>query len=227
MMILGLNVGSNAGMVNGRGWVSPTSGEFVYLPIPETEPLAQDAPTYRELGFHQVAEPDLPVHLDPEFQTFTYGHKRRFGDARLWKLQQGDLLFFYATLDVLPDNESWGVYVIGYFEVEEVVDVRKMGRKDLIRLPGFARNAHLKQRMPVVSLLVRGGPGSRLFQRALRLSRLDDVRRLEPWFAARLSTVTGKAVDGGRAWWRWLLASDDSDLAALFRQQPSIRTSAA
>lgn len=217
--ILGLNVGSNAAMPNGRGWVDPATGRFAYLPIPETEPLVCPAPTYADLGFADLPHPDLPVHLDPEFDTFTYGHRRRFGDARLWDLRPGDLLFFYATLDHLPERRAWGLYAIGYFVVEEALDVRGWPPDQVMALSAFRANAHLKRVEPGVDLLVRGGPGSRLLQTALPLSDPDDPRRPHPALDGLLTTVTGRPL-GGQGWWRWLLCSQSERFAERLQRQP-------
>ncbi len=220
MRILGLNVGSNASMANGRGWVDPETGAFVYLPIVEEGPLEGPAPTYRQLGFADVKHPDLPVHLDPEFGTFTYGHKRRFGDSRLWALQAGDILLFYATLDLLPERQKWGVYGIGVFVLESLVDTRGLSPGEIRRLPGFEANAHLKRLEPGVDLLIKGTPESRLYLEALPISHAQDVLRLHPGFSGRLATVSGKTIKGGKGWWRWLFYSDDLKLQELLRRHP-------
>jgi len=76
-----INVGSSSNNPNGRGKISK-DGTFEYLPIPEVAETARKVPTYRDLGFAGVRSPDLSVHFDPEFETFTYGHvKRGFGDT--------------------------------------------------------------------------------------------------------------------------------------------------
>ena len=83
MKIFGLNIASNATSKNGRAWIDPAAREFAYLPIQEDEKPERKIPTYRDLGFPNVKCPHLPVHLDPEFETFTYGHNNRVGDAGL------------------------------------------------------------------------------------------------------------------------------------------------
>jgi predicted RNase H-like HicB family nuclease len=145
LKIFGLNIASSTTNKNGRGWIDPKTRKFVYLPIEEYMELERPAPTYRDLGFPDVRYPHLPVHLDPEFETFTYGHRTRFGDARPWKMEQGDILFFYATLDLLPERKKWGTYIIGYFTVEHVQDTRALKPEQIKILKGFENNAHMKR----------------------------------------------------------------------------------
>ncbi len=219
MKIFGLNVGSNASMPNGRGWVDLQNLSFSYLPIPEQSPLERPAPTYAQLGFAEVAQPGLPVHFDPEFNTHTYGHKSRFGDQRLWDLEPGDLLLFYATLDELPRRDAWGVYGIGHFKIDFIVDTRSMPAAAIKRLAAFRSNAHLKRVSPEVDLLIKGTPESRLYNRALPLSAPGAALKVHPRLRSRFSTVAGKPVLGGQGWWRWLLYSEDADLASCLQRR--------
>ncbi|HML01895.1 MAG TPA: hypothetical protein VK487_00825 [Candidatus Bathyarchaeia archaeon] len=77
-----MNVGSSSANPNGRGRIFRDS-TFEYLPVLEVAKTTTRILTDRELGFANVRYPDLPVHLDPEFETFTYGHvKRGFGDVK-------------------------------------------------------------------------------------------------------------------------------------------------
>jgi hypothetical protein len=216
LKIFGLNIASSAANKNGRGWINLETREFVYLPIEEDMELEQPAPTYRELGFSDVAYPHLPVHLDPEFETFTYGHRKRFGDARLWKMEQGDILFFYATLDLLPERKTWGVYVIGYFTIDHVQDTRGLTPEQIKSLKEFENNAHMKRINPRVDLLVKGLSNSKLYKQAIQLSHPEDTRRLHPTLANLLTTVTGKPVSGA-GWHRWLLYSEREMLFTLLR----------
>ena len=216
MNIYGLNIASSRGNPNGRGGIDPDH-TFQYLPIDE-KTQARKAPTYRDLGFADVQYPDIRVHNDPEFKTFTYGHVRRgFGDQHLWKMVKGDILFFYATLDLLPERTTWGLYIVGYFTIDRVVDTRKMSGDQIRRLKGFKKNAHLKRVNPRVGLLVKGSADSRLYQHAIQLSHPCDNHRVHPDFRRQLTTVKGKPLVGN-TWHRWLFHSQDKRLAERLRR---------
>lgn len=224
MNIYGLNVASSTENPNGRGGILPKDRTFQYLPIEESRKLTLNAPTYREYcrkkGFTdmKLKDPDRRVHLDPEFTTFTYGHVwRGFGDYCLWDMESGDILFFYATLDLLPKRITWGLYIIGYFTIDHVVDTRKMSGDQIRRLKGFKKNAHLKRVNPEVGLLIKGSADSRLYQHAIQLSHPSDNHRVHPDFRRELTTVKGKPLVGN-TWHRWLFHSQDRRLAERLRR---------
>lgn len=70
-------------------YVSPRSLYFCDLPARHGGMLAQCVPVrYREAA----------AHYDPEFETFTYGDPTRNKRTQLLRLDDGDLLVFYAGL---------------------------------------------------------------------------------------------------------------------------------
>lgn len=211
-----INVGSNSSSPNGRGRIFEDL-TFEYLPILEGKETREKVPTYRELGFSHLRSPDLPVHVDPEFETFTYGHVRRgFGDLRaLLKLKKKDVLFFYATLH---NGEDWSVYIIGYFTNLKVYDCRGLSRKKILGLNsrGFANNAHLKRVDPSVTLLVKGGKGSKLLKRAFPLTEDNKNLALRESLVDIMHTATGKSIRSGTPWFRWTLTC--SKLGHLLRR---------
>jgi len=206
-----VNVGSGAKDPNGRGRVFDDF-TFEYLPIPETEETICKVPTYRELGFSNVKFPDLPVHLDPEFETFTYGHvKRGFGDLKsLLNLSQNDVLFFTATLQ---KSSGWSYYVIGYFKHVTIYDCRKLTDKKifLLKNEGFSNNAHLKRKNPSVDILVKGGEGSELLNKAFPLAEEGDNLTLAKPLRDIILTSSGKKVKHGTPWFRWTLISYNAE----------------
>ena len=159
-----------------------------------------------------VRYPDLPVHLDPEFETFTYGHVRRgFGDIKsLLKLDEKGVLFFYATLQ---RQDSWSTYIIGYFGNPTIYDCRELAREEILNFKsrGFANNAHLKRINPSVDLLIKGGEDSRLLTRAYPMAEDDDNLTLRKPLRDIIRTASGKEVRPRTPWFRWTLMCDVVD----------------
>ena len=201
-----VNVGSNGTNPNGRGRIFKDY-TFEYLPIPESEETRQKVFTYRQLGFRHLRFPDLPVHLDPSFETFTYGHvKRGFGDIRTFlRLTANDVVFFFATLQ---KKEGWSTFIIGYFGNPKVYDCRRLSAKEILgfKSKGFADNAHLKRLNPSVDLLIKGGKNSRLLKRAFPLAEDHDHLELRKPLRSNICTLTGKTVQHGTPWFRWILS---------------------
>jgi hypothetical protein len=208
-----INVGSNSSNPNGRGRVFGDL-TFEYLPIPESEQTAERVLTYGELGFNSVKFPNLPVHLDPEFETFTYGHVRRgFGDVgtllRLREDQNG-VLFFYSTLQ---KENDWFPYIIGYFRNLRIHDCRRLAKEELRKLKseGFSNNAHMKRIDPSVDFLIRGGEGSGLLKTAFLLSANGDRSVLRESLKNTILTATGKKIKKGKPWFRWTMLTSKAD----------------
>lgn len=119
-----------------------------------------------------------PVHIDPEFDTFTYGDPTP-PKRSLRKLTPGDFLVFYCGLQQWGSGNGWNresrpaLYLAGFFEVARAGLASSFPVKVL--QAEFANNHHVrhparfepeKDRL----VLVKGGPGSRLFGKAHRLS---------------------------------------------------------
>ena len=111
------------------------------------------------------------VHNDPEFKSFTYGDPCR-PKRSLRELKQGDLLVFYAGLKGWSVNIDAALYIIGYFEIDQVGIASSFARADL-KL--FAENAHLEpkcfRRFDKKDLvLIKGTDNSKLLMKAIKLS---------------------------------------------------------
>ena len=206
-----INVGSSSRNPNGRGRIF-NDLTFEYLPIPEALETKESVPTYRDLGFTNVAFPDLPVHLDPEFNTYTYGHtKRGFGDIKsLIQLKKEDVLFFYATLQ---KGDDWSPYIIGYFKNIEVFDCRKLPEKQILgfKSKGFLNNAHLKRVNSSVALLIKGGTGSKLLKKAIPLAEDHSHLALSSSLINFISTANGRKIKPEAPWFRWTLICSNAD----------------
>jgi hypothetical protein len=124
VVLLRVGIDSGSGGMDGPLFAD---GSFEFVPIPDRTGL--DERTYgNHLGrtgvplvnwfppSRQQSMRSRSMHLDPEFDTFTYGDPTR-PKARLRELAWGDLLVFYAGLRGQGLQESGSLYLIGYFEV--------------------------------------------------------------------------------------------------------------
>jgi hypothetical protein len=118
------------------------------------------------------------VHVDPEFETFTYGDPTT-PKRSLRHLRPGDLLVFYCGLQEWDADGGWNrdrrpaLYLVGYFEVARAGMAGEFDRKVLRN--EFASNFHVRypslfERQRDDLVLVKGGPGSRLFRKAYQIS---------------------------------------------------------
>lgn len=128
------------------------------------------------------------VHVDPEFETFTYGDPTR-PKRSLRKLNPGDVLVFYCGLQKWNTESGWNkgsrpaLYLAGYFEVLLAGMATNFSKKVL--RSEFGKNFHV--RYPTVYeqqkdelVLVKGGPGSRLFSKAHQISSEGEDRTGKP-----------------------------------------------
>lgn len=97
---------------------------------------------------------NLPVHNDPEFETWTFGgvpEKTYLKNERgLNHLRPGDYLFFLSTLTEYANNEfirhQWNYYLVGYFLVKDLISIKnslKFGDDQQIK--AISNNAHFRQ----------------------------------------------------------------------------------
>jgi len=108
------------------------------------------------------------IHVDPEFDTFTYGDPTP-PKAGLRKLQPGDLLVFHAGLQGHDFESDPALYIVGYFEVL-VAGIATYFRADELQR-SFSENFHVRH--PTVFaiqqnelVLVKGAATSRLLRKA-------------------------------------------------------------
>jgi hypothetical protein len=225
MRAIAINVGANTTLPGFRSPITP-DGRFAYVPIPEREPTAESVPTYGDLSFRLPVDTsdvaDRPVHLDPEFAgvygatTYTYGDEHGVKAGPLSTLDPGDSLFFYATLSLRGDPDEappfppeWGAYLIGEFRVERAITGQTYRELDDEGRERFASNAHVKRADFDAKVLVAGGEGSRLLDRAVPLSASDAGATAGP-------LVTDLSSDSGKGpWWRRVLRYDADATARL------------
>jgi hypothetical protein len=177
-----LRVGVDAGCGGMQGPLFH-DGTFEFIPIPDDRML--DSRTYGNTHGRsgrpfaeffpkrrQQRMADQPMHVDPEFETFTYGDPTP-PKKGLRHLTRGDLLIFYAGLEGFDFQSPPALYIIGYFEVELAGLAREFS--DAAIRSNFATNFHVRhqalfeQQKPEL-VLVKGGKGSRLLKKAHLLS---------------------------------------------------------
>lgn len=137
------------------------------------EPLVSYFPRSRQKAFAEQH-----VHVDPEFETFTCGDPTT-PKRSLRNLRPGDLLVFYCGLQRWDATGGWdseqrpALYLAGFFEVTLAGMAREFDEKLLESQ--FGKNFHVRyptvfEQQKADLVLVKGGPGSRLFRKARRIS---------------------------------------------------------
>jgi len=163
---------------------------FEFICIPDTEgvdertygtivgkwgkPLIEYFPPCRQKKMR-----DQPVHVDPEFETFTYGDLPPL-KSKLADLKQGDLLVFYCGLQRCNCRTEGGLFLAGYFEVQEAVKAKDREKDYLERVFGMnfhVRNKSILEKQRSKLILVKGTENSRLFKKAVRISEVGRDKR--------------------------------------------------
>lgn len=151
----------------GGGWNGPANtatGEFVYVPIPESRPLHP--------GLHKpysALHPDLSrfgsslpkhlanqtMHLDPDFSHLTYGDQGTRALQISCKLGCGDLLVFYAALKDVKPRPHLIYAIIGLYVVERIE------RACLVAESQWDENAHTRRVLSPTAddIVIRARPG--------------------------------------------------------------------
>jgi hypothetical protein len=156
--------------------VDSASRNFIYVPIAETKPLRNGLERfYDELRSALTAlQQSLPahlvgrrMHLDPDFDSLTYGDQGRRA-KRIHELGRGDLLVFYASL---RDIESGNlVYAqIGLMVIEKIV--RAVDVTENL----WSRNAHTRRIPGTTDIVVRAmSEGSGRLERCIPIGEYRD-----------------------------------------------------
>jgi Nucleotide modification associated domain 3 len=174
--LLRVGVDSGCGRIQGPIFAN---NDFEFIPIPDERML--DTRTYGNTKGRsnrllkdffpprrQSKMANQPIHFDPEFETFTYGDPTS-PKRGLRTLQKDDLLIFYAGLAGFERSSPPGLYLIGYFEIEMAGLANTFTPAQIST--HFSQNFHVRHgslfNQQVNDLvLVKGGEGSRLFQKA-------------------------------------------------------------
>jgi Nucleotide modification associated domain 3 len=181
MKALLLRVGIDKGT---DGALAPifSNGTFEYIPLSEKNQNTQETKTFNNTkGVNGVYFSHyLPkkienrkLHFDPEFETFTYGDqtaKRNY----LLKLNKNDLIVFYSGLTP-HENQIYeeGLYIIGYFTVENVIDFNTLsGDETIYQSKILKNNAHIKSNSLENLVIIKGqNKSSKLIEKAILISQ--------------------------------------------------------
>lgn len=163
------------------GWnapVNPSTGEFAYVPIPETsevysgyeKPYEQFKIPCRKLGV------DIPkrlfsyksAHLDPDFSNLTYGDEGKRG-KRVWELEEDDIVAFYASLRSTVLGQKLIYALIGLYVVDKVIPAEEIPNRD------WDKNAHTRRPFGKTDVVVfaKSGLSGRL-ERCIPIGKYSD-----------------------------------------------------
>ena len=133
-----------------------SDGSFEYIPIPEGTSIEKrtygntEGTSGKLLStFVPKNYKDIKLHYDPEFKTYTYGDPTGAPKTTAMRdLEKGDILAFSAGLKPYDsDHYEEGIYLIGYFTVEKIVDFMKMEEKEMDdAYEKYNKNAHSKRK---------------------------------------------------------------------------------
>lgn len=169
-------------------------GSFEYIPISEGC-LTNETKTFKNTigrkgrtlySYLPRSVENRIMHFDPEFETFTYGDPTS-KKTYLLKLDRGDLLVFYAGLIPYKNNNYYsGLYIIGYFTVERVIDFAQLSDHEIDKCYQlYPNNAHLKRNYVEfeLALVVGSKDKSMLLERGILISKTKCDVLGRPYYA--------------------------------------------
>jgi hypothetical protein len=189
VVLLRVGIDTGSGGIHGPLF---RDGSFEYIPIPDCfKGSGADERTYgntrgrkgrRLIDYFPKARRerlfDQSLHLDPEFETFTYGDPTT-PKVSLRNLSEGSLLVFYTGLQGWDFDCRPALYIIGYFEVTHAGLATSFARDVLSRF--FRNNFHVMHSevfddQKDCLVLVKGGKDSRLLKNAVKISSMGEDR---------------------------------------------------
>lgn len=182
-------------------------GTFEFVPIPDSRGL--DERTYGNSKgragrafaeyFPKRNQEDArsqAMHVDPEFESFTYGDPTPLKRG-LAKMQRGDLLVFYAGMEGWGHSVTPALYLAGMFRVELSGFAPSFSSTQLQR--EFRHNYHVRHRSIFAEqrerlVLIKGGKGSRLFRKAHLVGETVQRENASSWqlITPEMEKVFGK-----------------------------------
>jgi|ERR1044071_56277 hypothetical protein len=124
---VGADLSQGGGSWNGP--VDNATGDFAYIPIPETypvhpgfaKPYSLVTPALARFGWtlptHLAGQ---NMHLDPDFACLTYGDQGQRAIQISSPLKQDDLLVFYAALRAVTSEPRLIYAIIGLYVIERI-----------------------------------------------------------------------------------------------------------
>jgi len=183
VVLLRVGIDTGSGGIHGPLF---RDGSFEYVPIPDcTDGRGIDDRTYgntpgrfgRSLVEYfpenrRTRTQHQAMHVDPEFETFTYGDPTS-PKAGLRRLTRGDLLVFYCGLTGWDCPSEPALYIMGYFEVEVAGFATEFSQREVGKQ--FGANFHVRhstvyKRQKDCLVLVKGSSASRLLRKAVKIS---------------------------------------------------------
>lgn len=196
----------------GYGGLSPIFDDYSYEYIPiyyknKREQETKEKRTYHSLKCHSEVSSEnrlssiseyvplqirnKPVHLDPEFETFTYGDPARTKRAALLKLEPNDLLVFYlGGIEINKTSlQEKGVYLFGYFTVKNVHDWNVLDENERKRLSEkyLYNNAHVRSSKSQNNLVIVQGiiNKSKQLKHCIKISETNIKGNNPPYYASK------------------------------------------
>jgi hypothetical protein len=179
VVLLRVGIDSGCGGIQGPLFAD---GRFEFIPIPDNWSLDQRTYGNTQGRYGQPLIEFFPprlrtkmanqsMHVDPEFETFTYGDPTT-PKRGLAKLQAGDLLVFYAGLEGFDCAVEPGLFIVGFFEVAFAGFARDFSSSQLRQCSGnfHVRHTPIFNEQKEVLVLVKGNQRSRLLKKAQPLS---------------------------------------------------------
>jgi Nucleotide modification associated domain 3 len=182
------------GIDKGYGALSPVFSDNAYRYIPvyykdKTERESKEKRDFRDIHLDDYLPPSLhnkKIHLDPEFETFTYGDPGWIKRGSLLKLSKGDLLVFYIGGKYLEGDEEEGCFIVGYFVVKGVIDWNTLSHSQRDEVKNiFARNAHIMSSKSKNNLvLVKGSKESKALTHCIPITVRNKKASNPPYFTS-------------------------------------------
>lgn len=169
-----------AGIEPAHSGLSPVYTDYSFRYIPANyfdlkQRETKEKNTYKSLGLDYSVSDKIvnrKVHMDPEFETFTYGDQDKVRRNELLELDRGDLLVFHLAGEWQGDPIEVCCHIFGYFVVNYVVDWNELTLAERKKYqPELRKNAHMRSSKSKDNLvLVKGYKKSKILKRCIPIT---------------------------------------------------------